>query len=224
MALVLFLLYGAGLIIYNSRNIMIGLIIIAFIAIIRNRKLIPNSIKFGFVFVVIAILCLSQRYTEEIKFMFSQSATHSTRYVINSCSLKIASESNFMGIDHTLIQDKLSACYGNFEGNEELKNADLNSHNQYFDYLLKGGFLLLIAFILTLFIKLKYALKHKNTLYFSITLLFAMSFITENVLIRQFGIYIYAFCDVLLLGSILGPSGSNETHTDNKIIESHGRD
>ena len=60
------------------------------------------------------------------------------------------------------------------------------------------------------------ALKAKNFIYFLITLLFVFSFLTENILVRQYGIYIYMFCDVLFLGSVL----PNKGHSANKIEKS----
>lgn len=216
--ILLFLLYAGGLIIFNSRNIMLGLFIIAIINLIRFKKRIPNSIKFGFVAVFVGLLFLSQRYIDDIKFMFSHSITNSTRYIISSCTFNAIHESDFMGMDYSLIQQKLNECYATSD-NPEFKASELNTHNQYLDYFLKGGILMFIAFIASFFIKIKYSLKQKNYLYFSITLLFMISLLTENVLIRQYGIYIYSFCDVLLLGAIV----SNQAYADSKIIESQGR-
>lgn len=214
----LFLLYVTGLVIFNSRNIMLGLFIIAIVNLWLFRKNIPKIIKLGFAVLVAALLFLSQRYIDDIKFIFSHSITGSTRYIISSCTFKTIYESGFIGMDYSLIQQKLNECYATYN-NPEFKTSDLNTHNQYFDYFLKGGILLFVSFIAVFFIKIKHCLKQKDYLYFSITLLFVISFLTENVLIRQYGIYIYSFCDVLLLGAILG----NQAHTNGKIVEGEGR-
>lgn len=211
----LFVLYASGLIIYNSRNIMIGLFIIGCINLFRYRKRIPVNLKYMFFLALAAILFLSQRYFDDIRFLLNNSLQNSTRYVINSCSLKLIYQSGFIGMDYRTIQDNLNACYALYDNNE-FKTSELNSHNQYLDYFLKGGFLLFVSFIITLIIKLKYAVRHKNYLYFFITLLFIFSFVTENILIRQYGIYTYLLCDILTLGNVLG----NESHTDDKIIKS----
>ena len=72
-----------------------------------------------------------------------------------------------------------------------------------------------MTFVATLIIKLRNAYQTKNYLFFSITLLFAFSFLTENVLVRQYGIYIYLFCDIIFLGSVL----PNKSHSANEIKE-----
>jgi O-antigen ligase len=117
-------------------------------------------------------------------------------------------------MDPSIIQNKLNACYDNY-GFYELSKENINSHNQYLDYFLKGGILLFISFIFILIVKLRHSLKQKNYLYFSITMLFSFAFITENILVRQYGMFIYVFCDVLLLGAIL----SDESHNTDKIEE-----
>jgi len=211
----LFLLFFSGLVIYNSRNIIGGLIILGIIHAIRMRRHAPLIIKvLGFA-AVAAVLLLSQRYIREIQSLNGNSVLNSTRYIITSCSLKTISESGFMGMDYTLIQDKLNECYAPYN-NADFKASELNSHNQYLDFFLKGGILLFIAFIATLIVKLRHCIRQKDYLYLSITLLFVISFLTENVLIRQYGIYIYAFCDLLFIGRVW----SNQAHTHDEVIKS----
>src|SRR5690606_17904829 len=211
----LFILYLCGLVIYNSRNIIGGLVIIGVINAFRMRKHAPLSLKLFGMAVVVAVVLFSQRYIKDIQSLNSSSMLNSTRYITTSCSLKTISDSGFMGMDYTLIQDKLNACYAHYD-NADFKTSDLNSHNQYFDYFLKGGVFLFIAFISTFIVKLNYCIRQKDYLYLSVTLLFAISFLTENVLIRQYGIFIYAFCDLLFIGRIWG----NKAHANNKVIKS----
>jgi O-antigen ligase len=163
----------------------------------------------------ILVLFLSQRFKNDIIYLYENSIKSNSRYILCYCSLQTFVESNFTGIENGLVQFKLNECYNQY-GFEELSKDNLNSHNQYLDFLLKGGFFLFIAFLSTQIIKLQNAYKAKNYLYFSITLLFAFSFLTENILIRQYGIYIYLFCDILFLGSVL----INESHSTYKIKES----
>jgi O-antigen ligase len=214
---VLYLLYFAGLIIYNSRNIMIGLIIIAAINTFRLRKKIPFYIKMAGLAMVVVVFFLSQRYLSDIKALVNSSVKNSTRYTIVNCSYTVISDSHFMGTDYSLIQDKLNQCYSESD-NPEFKTSELNSHNQYLDYFMKGGILLFIAFIALMVLKIWEALRQKEYLYLALTVLFVLSFITENVLTRQYGIFIYAFCDILFLGNILLPLG-NKAHAKDKIIE-----
>ncbi len=212
---IMFALLFSGLIIYNSRNIIVGLIIISGIRLLllkKQNKTISKKVIFALLFVVTAVVLLSRRYIDDIHFLFENSFKNSTRYAAWSCSAQLIYDSNFLGMDFNLIQEKLNECYVPFHS-LELTKFKINSHNQYLDYLLKGGIFMLLAFILTLFVKIKYAVKNHNYLYLSLTILFVISFITENILVRQYGIYSYFLCDVLFLGSILG----NKNHSRNEV-------
>lgn len=216
--LLLFVSLLLGLIIYNSRNIILGLllvIIIRFLILKKQKIVIPNKLKVIMGLIILSVILLSQRYLDAFHFLINDSFTNSTRYASWACSMELINESHFLGMDYSLIQQRLDQCYQSFD-NFELKKFRINSHNQYLDFLLKGGFLLLVTFLWTLFFKIKEALKQQQYLYLSITILFLISFITENILVRQYGIYIYFACDVLLLGAIF----RNENHSAHEIEKS----
>ncbi|TDX13506.1 O-antigen ligase family protein [Flavobacterium sp. S87F.05.LMB.W.Kidney.N] len=207
----------AGLIIYNSRNILLGLFIVVLLrlAILKREKItISIKQKISIAVIILLIILLSQRYLDAIDFLANDSFKNSTRYASWTCSLKLIYDSHFFGMDYNLIQQKLNECYVPFN-NFELKKFRINSHNQYLDFLLKGGLLLFCAFIWSLFVKLKETLQQKQYLYFSVTVLFAIAFITENILVRQYGIYIYFLCDILLLGALF----RNKDHGINEVKE-----
>lgn len=205
----------SGLIIYNSRNIILGLVLVSFLLILivkKQKNVIPFSIKIAIGCSIILVILFSQRYIDAFRFFSTDSYTNSTRYASWSCSWKLICESHFLGMDYSLIQEKLNQCYEPID-NFELKKFKINSHNQYLDFLLKGGLGLFIAFFSSLFIKIKETLQQQQYLYFSITVLFVISFITENILVRQYGIYIYFVCDLLFLGSIF----RHKNHSIHKI-------
>ena len=97
----------------------------------------------------------------------------------------------------------------------DLSKKDTNSHNQYLDYFLKGGVILFVSFITMLLYKLKYSLKTKSYLYFSISLFFCFAFLTENVLSRQYGMFAYFFIDLIFLAFVF-----NKSHSNNEIEKS----
>lgn len=215
---IMFTVLILGLIIYNSRNIFIGLVFIIgiqFIILKKQKRTIGSKNIILVSTGVLLVLFLSQRYLEDVSFLMNDSFANSTRYASWSCSVKLIRESYLLGVDYNLIQDKLDQCYQPFK-NPELIKFKINSHSQYLDFLLKGGIVLLLSFLGTLFIKIKYAILYKDYLYLSITILFTISFITENILIRQYGIYSYVLCDILFLGAIMG----NKNHGVDKIEKS----
>jgi O-antigen ligase len=215
---IMFTVLILGLIIYNSRNIFIGLVFIIgiqFIILKKQKRTIGSKNIILVSTGILLVLFLSQRYLEDVSFLMNDSFANSTRYASWSCSVKLIRESYLLGGDYNLIQDKLDQCYQPFK-NPELIKFKINSHSQYLDFLLKGGIVLLLSFLGTLFIKIKYAILYKDYLYLSITILFTISFVTENILIRQYGIYSYVLCDILFLGAIMG----NKNHGVDKIEKS----
>jgi O-antigen ligase len=211
------LVFVAGLLIVNSRMILyamlfLGVLLYYFYAIKSNQLAFSKKLVFILFIAFCAILMLSQRYWEDLVFLFENKLATSSRYTINYCSLQTISDSFLLGTNPNTLQSKLNACYDQY-GFSELSKKNINSHNQYLDYFLKGGVLLFVAFVTLLFTKLRLAYQKQNYLYFSVTLLFCFAFLTENILVRQYGIYCYFLCDILLLGTIV----PNKSHNTNKI-------
>lgn len=206
----------ASLVIVNARMILFSTLFLTglncYFFFYKKDKLNTKMIFFPLIILFMGVIFLSQRYKDDIQFLNKNKIENSSRYTLCFCSLKVITDSHFLGTDNGSIQPKLNTCYDEY-GFNDLSKENLNSHNQYLDYFMKGGFLLFIAFISTLFIKLRFALKSRNYLYFSISLLFSFSFLTENILVRQYGIYIFLLCDVLFLGSVL----TNKGHRTNEI-------
>lgn len=209
----------ASLVIVNTRMILFSILFLTVLnccfLFYKKRNLKAKMILFPIILLFLGAIFLSQRYKDDIAFLNKNNIESSTRYTTCFCSLKVIANSHFLGTSNSTIQSKLNKCYEEY-GFNDLSKENLNSHNQYLDYFMKGGFLLFITFIATLFIKLQSALKSKNYLYFSICLLFTFSFLTENILVRQYGIYIYLFCDIIFLGSVL----TYKSHCTNEIEKS----
>lgn len=214
------LVFVAGLLIVNSRMMLfsilfLGVLLYYFYAIKSNQLAFSKKMLVVLFITFCIVVALSQRYWDDIVFLFENKLTSSSRYTINYCSLQTISDSFLLGTNPNTLQSQLNSCYDQY-GFQELSKENINSHNQYLDYFLKGGILLFVAFITILFTKLRLAYQKQNYLYFSITLLFCFAFLTENIMVRQYGIYCYFLCDVLLLGAIV----PNKSHNTNEIKES----
>lgn len=214
------LIFVAGLLIVNSRMMLysmlfLGVLLYYFYAIKSNQLVFSNKMVVILFISFCAILMLSQRYWDDVVYLFENKLASSSRYTINYCSLQTITDSFLLGTNPNLLQNQLNICYDKY-GFSELSKENINSHNQYLDYFLKGGILLFVAFVMVLFTKLRLAFQNQNYFYFSVTLLFCFAFLTENILVRQYGIYCYFLCDVLLLGAIV----PNKSHDANEIKES----
>jgi hypothetical protein len=73
----------SGLIIYNSRNIILGLVLVSFLLILivkKQKNVIPFSIKIAIGCSIVLVILFSQRYIDAFRFFSTDSYTNSTRY------------------------------------------------------------------------------------------------------------------------------------------------
>lgn len=116
------------------------------------------------------------------------------RFVIWPCSYESVTNNGLAGFhSHQKLKEELVKCYANRikkKGKRDYYlNAKFNTHNQYLDSLLAGGFvtfLLLMAAILWPFINYNY-----YDQLFTIFMLFIAFFMVENVLLRQTGCFLF---------------------------------
>lgn len=199
------------LLILNTRMALYSIIIISLINSLlflnKKQKIFGLIISLSF---ILSILVFTNRYKEDTLFVVKNSIVNSPRYPIYYCSLKLIKDNFWIGNNPNTLQTKQNNCYTCLH-HTELAKKDTNSHSQYFDFFLKGGVFLFIVFITMLFYKLKYTLQTKNYLYFSICLFFCFAFLTENILSRQYGVFIYFFVDLIFINVVF-----DETHCNNK--------
>lgn len=121
--------------------------------------------------------------------------TFTVRNGIYHCVKQIVEKNWLFGLGATNVQKELNICYDqyDYEGYDDFKHIDYNSHNQYFDVLLMYGIFGLILFLISLF----WGIVNKNEFYFGFIILFVMMLITENVFARQIGIVFFTFFNSL---------------------------
>jgi hypothetical protein len=95
--------------------------------------------------------------------------------------------------------------------------ANLNSHNQYFSFLVKSGAWGLLVYLLTLAYGFKTAIKKKDVVFISFMLLIAIVSLSENVLDADKGVMFYSLFFAFLVFS--NDSGKEEIPVVNKSPE-----
>ncbi|MBD0278035.1 MAG: O-antigen ligase family protein [Flavisolibacter sp.] len=70
---------------------------------------------------------------------------------------------------------------------------NLNAHNQYISFLITGGILALVVYLLTLAFGLRLAIKSKNIIFAGFIVLLLATSVSENILERNKGIFFYSF-------------------------------
>ena len=96
--------------------------------------------------------------------------------------------------------DVKAAFQNHYKNNEDLsKRYQLRSHNQYLSIFIALGAVGVFVFIITLIIPLQFALRKRNYLYIVFSCIALMSFLSEDTLETQDGVFFFAFFNALLL-------------------------
>ena len=119
-----------------------------------------------------------------------------TRMAIIRCSIILLKEVPFFGFGDKL-QQKLNDCYALTNDSEFYKISTFNTHNYYFNLILYGGWLFLVAFliyIVFLFKKLKY-----SALALFLLMQFLLINLTENYFSRHYGVVLFTYFTTLFI-------------------------
>jgi hypothetical protein len=161
------------------------------------KKVVIITVCFMAVFTaLLSYKNLSNRFFIADSFQTMQD--YEPRVVIWSCASEIIRSSDFNLIfgskSFNWMQEQYVQCYADSIANESKKSWFLaikyNSHNQFIDFFLIGGFLGLGLFLFFVFSMMKNA--KGNFYFFSIVVSLTLFFLMENVLHRQFGCYLTA--------------------------------
>lgn len=202
--LLFFLIIPSGLVLVMPKMAILSLIMSLCAVALMHRKNIKRShvLASFFAFVVIAvaifyflpqsrgrIMQLGDGYSRDqmINDQYNYAATRTGAFY---CSTDLIKENWLWGLGTGMLQKNMDAC---FESNKVGNLKGLDTHNQYFDYLLSYGVCGLVIFAFFLLYPLWYAIQmsHKEFVFLLIILL--ISFLTENYLNYNKGIMFIAF-------------------------------
>jgi O-antigen ligase len=86
---------------------------------------------------------------------------------------------------------------------------EYNSHNQYLETTIRVGLVGLAVLLLCLFLLFKYSLKSNDFIFLSFIMIFAISCLTESLLLRQKGVLFFSFFAPFLLSTLRKNSDKN---------------
>lgn len=117
------------------------------------------------------------------------------RYGVYHCVKEVLAENWLTGVGAGNVQQELNACYSayTYRGPDDFTNTTYNSHNQYFDIMLKYGIFGLVVFVVSLF----WGIKNTNTIYQGFVIIIVIALLTENLFARQAGIIFFGFFNAL---------------------------
>ena len=186
-----------------ARLSLISLILMAIIHLVFYsglsifKKITIIAISFIIIFsALLSYKNLSNRFfvTDSIQTM----KDYEPRFVIWNCASEISHSPDFNYIfgskNFNWIQEQYNQCYSNTIDNQSKRDWFLyikyNSHNQFIDFFLIGGYLALIFFLVFIFSIVRNSIG--NFYMLAIVISLTLFFLMENVLHRQFGCYLVA--------------------------------
>jgi O-antigen ligase len=123
------------------------------------------------------------------------------RAAIWDCSLQAAKKKIVFGYGLGSEHYARETCYKSFSFYGPF-GTDLNSHNQYLEYILIGGLFLLAGLLASFGAAAFYAWKYRSALLLAFIIFIALNFLTESLLAVQKGIIIYSlFLSLFTFGS-----------------------
>ena len=205
--IILIIILVLGLIAASSKM----LIIATFISVIyilwnglSNIKSFIKVLSLITIFMVATFLTIKptrQRFTEFYSVVSStaidETKPDGMRRVIFKSTWKAIAKNYLFGTGLGDEQEELNRVYKNNDY-EEAYHKEYNTHNQYLNFLLIAGIPALVALIFMLGAHFIIAETTKDHLYIAIMILFVFSMLSENILNRQDGIFVYAFFTALL--------------------------
>ncbi len=108
------------------------------------------------------------------------------------CSFEIIKENWLFGVGPGKVQRNLDNCYEGFD-KEVYKDRFYNTHNQYLDYWAGMGIFGPLALLFLLVISFWKCINLNLGVGMSICVMFAICMLTENLLIRQYGIVAFSY-------------------------------
>jgi len=181
-----------------SKGVIIALIISSTATFLVSQRISKKIVLGGILIIIITFILLpkqNNRFTELFhKESFEKvdlNNSTSIRFNILKCSIKLVLEHPIFGYGLGDVQEELDSCYSS--NGLKVANGRYNSHNQYLFVWLSSGILGLIIFMIYLYYIFNIAIKNKDYFLLNALILFAITFLVENVLSRQSGVILFAF-------------------------------
>ncbi|APD06078.1 hypothetical protein UJ101_00537 [Flavobacteriaceae bacterium UJ101] len=114
----------------------------------------------------------------------------SVRLLLYKCSIEKIKRNFFWGYGTGDANNELKKCYSIHPG---MENEKLNSHNQYFSFLLQTGVFGFLSIILLIIYFLFIARLNNDYIYITLLIYFSIAMLFENILERNIGIRLFCF-------------------------------
>lgn len=205
-------LFSLGIIVASSKGVIISVMATGALLLfqeIKNKRKAVFYLSLLFVcFGAIAFFSpINDRVNEilKTKYVYPVGVHYNSfnlRVAIYNCAISLFEDTPLIGHAPGDTQQKLNECYKKFNTNA-FHEFDYNTHNQYFDYFLSFGIIGVSLILFSFGYFLRIATINKNKQYFNFLTLIYIVFLTENVLVRNTGIVLFATFNCLFAYSTL---------------------
>jgi len=168
MTIISFVIYFLGVVFYSFKK--------------RNR--ISYILIVFFIFLGVSSVFFSNKSTERFK-----NIKNDPRITLYVLSVDLSKDAFFLGHGSNKGEELLIEKQRKVEDNVYYNNP----HNQFLDYLLKGGMLMLLFFLTLLFLLSKYFMENNLYIGYVFLFFFAMQCLTEALMERYRGVILFSF-------------------------------
>lgn len=203
--IILVFLFIGGLLLISSRAVIFFTLLQAIMCLFLLMKMPSFHKLLLFVSSGLIILTLfykvpflKNRVTEVFKYGLESTkndkklSSTAMRLAVYNCFFELAKEKPLIGYGVGDLQDELNKCYETLNS-PTFSKQKLNTHNFYFLLMGSGGFFSLLFFIFLILDLLMDSWRNKSWMLFNIFLLLFLTLLTENILVRSYGITYYCF-------------------------------
>ncbi len=191
----------AGLFTASSKMILAATVLGSILIFSEGLSFKALSIRVAVLIGTLALIVFTVRPVKERLMTLVTAATESGVEQNNPDSLRkgiyrstvdAISENIWWGTGIGDYQQTLNSKYEEFSYELAVQRG-FNTHNQYLQFWLSSGLLPFALFVISVVVQFLIAISTKHRLHLAFITLMAMSFLTENILARQDGIFMYAF-------------------------------
>lgn len=122
------------------------------------------------------------------------------RIYVYDCSIDLIMQHPLLGHGVGDVQQKLNACYDQRNyvvAQHRSVGSEINSHNYYLNIWLSAGIFGLIALLFLFGHNIFLAVKSRNYVYLFFLIALGLSLLTENILVRMAGVFLFAIFNTL---------------------------
>lgn len=218
---ILSLIFSISIIYTQALTSVFVLCVILFISpLFYFQKTVPRIIYTSFFFLIVLFgwfgglfenyknknTSQAYKFIEHIIRISPASESGEKRIYIYDCATDLIKDSFFLGYGVANVQDKLNACYKAKDyvvSEYKSLGSEINTHNYYLHLWLSAGFFCVLLFLILFAHNSFYAVRLKNYTYLFFLFLFMISLLTENILVRMLGVFLFAIINTLFYSHLM---------------------